>query len=257
MTLFKKVLSLIEPISLGPLALRGCLEKGKREVTKSSLLELIEFSTGLDPSTALHGGLKHIPTLKAQLGVLNAQMGRTARDFPAQRGLHGAYLFDCSDPSEPMLIHQSAGWKSKIPQTSGAIIDVSGLQTSHNYSESRAKLHFSDASLDFICCSSVSPDSGGHIGPLTPPFKKHKAAPASPINALASQSQGETEVAPFGTPARTLSFGSMGALDSQWVGATQVVPPGTALQEDSQFARDGDEPPPAPSIWMQDTRLEL
>ena len=225
MTLFKKVLSLIEPISLGPLALRGCLEKGNREVTKSSLLELIEFSTGLDPSTALHGEFKHIPTLKAQLGVLNAQVGRRARDLqlPAQWGLHGVYLLDCSDPSEPMLIHQYAGWKSKIPKTSGDIIDASGLQTSHNYSESRAKLHFSDASLDFIYCSSVSPDSGGHTGLLTPPFKKHKAAPASPINVLASQSQGETEVAPFGTPARTLSFGSMGALGPQGVGATQAV----------------------------------
>ena len=78
--LLKQLLSAMEEISMSPLALRGLVERGKREASKEQLVRLIEFCTNVDGDTPIDGMMRHVPTLIKEFKALN-DVTRRARDM--------------------------------------------------------------------------------------------------------------------------------------------------------------------------------
>lgn len=77
----KYLLRNIEPISLGPFAVRGLIPSGRREIDVQEACRVIEFTTGMDESTGLSGELRFVRHFLDQAQAYNERNNRPARDL--------------------------------------------------------------------------------------------------------------------------------------------------------------------------------
>ena len=74
----KKFCAAVEPNLFGPFALKAMINRGSREVNKTALLKILEFTTGLDPSTSISSDERDVCSLERQLMDMNTRYGRRA-----------------------------------------------------------------------------------------------------------------------------------------------------------------------------------
>ena len=88
-----RVLAALGPISMSPFATKAIVERGKKSCNKQSLLQLLEFATGLDPNTGITGQTRKFTKLVFELQVMNQQRGRLAERMalPPDWENHGCY----------------------------------------------------------------------------------------------------------------------------------------------------------------------
>ena len=90
----KKFCAAVEPNLFGPFALKAMINRGSREVNKTALLKILEFTTGLDPSTSISSDERDFCSIERQLVDMNTRYGRRALnlDMPPDWTKQGVYL---------------------------------------------------------------------------------------------------------------------------------------------------------------------
>jgi hypothetical protein len=192
----KRVCAAIEPVAWSPLCVKGCVQKNRREVAKTSLAELLEFATGVGPDTPLTGRMRHLPSLVLQLQKLNEARGRRCRDLPLPICWQerGAYQVQAGANGQLLLHSRYGGWTTPLPkQWQAAKLEQVSLRL--NFSEERAEVQV-DGSIESLKCLSLRPDGGGERPEGRPNLGDWHGEPpskrAATNRALATESRGAT-----------------------------------------------------------------
>ena len=157
----KPMLSAIEPISFSGLSLRGLVERGKREVSKRSLTDIIEFVTALDSETPLNGDMKFLPKLHFLLGQMSIARGRKGRDLrlPPDWLKDGYYRIVDETTEHPKVEHRYLGLVRALPmhKFQGGHEEIADARIDNNFSELRASIS-TIMGLKILICSQLFSD---------------------------------------------------------------------------------------------------
>lgn len=237
----KSMCTALNRVSLSPFALRGLVKRGQRDVSQSSLCEIIEYETGVDGrQTFDHCDFDNLGELIAHLQRLGTNRGNRAKDLimPPNWDEQGVYFVQAG--SDGMYLHHRFDrvrvlLPPNMQQQSSAINDYSFHS---NYSERRAEITYKKVRQ--FCMVLLQPMSSSTSAPsldlmFTPPKRSNSvvspelpasrrvrartgtspslprtgsAAIASPTSAIASE---QTETADIGEEGRASVSGGAAA----------------------------------------------
>lgn len=157
----KAMLSAIEPIAFSAFSLRGLLERGKREVSKRSVTDVLEFVTGLDYDTPLTGDMKYLPKLHTMLIATAEKLGRKGRDLqlPPDWNEVGYYQLLDLGTAVPKIKHVYLRVVRDLPLDpfAGEAEEITSAKIEMNFSEQRASIS-TPLRMKAILCSDVFAD---------------------------------------------------------------------------------------------------
>lgn len=166
MTRINLMVRSLEPVAFSDNNLRSLKPSAKKQATKASLLQLIEFSTGVSPDTYLgtEGTLKSQKVLITRRRELNQHNGRRSRELPlppkwAQMGF---YRVDIADGTI-YVEHRFADDRSRrqLPSSQARLVhDAKALKIERNWSEMNAMLTETRGSIRYKI-HLMFPDLGG------------------------------------------------------------------------------------------------
>ena len=169
-------LKTMEPVACSDAQVKSLISRGSREESRTSLAELMEFMTDLDPSVPIFSGTVRddiaMKTFSDHLVKVNESLGRRARDLPlpADWAKHGFYLIMFISGKAFLLnrfTNQIAPPPDDMDQGPGQHIQLEA-----NFSENRACVRLA-GSMEARLCKTIM-----QAAPLSlePAMKKIKSA---------------------------------------------------------------------------------
>lgn len=247
LTYLKAMLSAIEPIAFSALSLRGMIERGKREVSKRSLTELIEFASGCDYDTPLNGDLRHIPTLHRALSDMSRARGRLGRDLrlPPNFDEVGFFVLEGLAGPQPSLRHRFLNCARPLPlaKFNNSMEEVASARVEMNYSEHRAFVS-TKRGFKVLTCVTMFSDLIQDPPSLRPssfddPGRKGAAAPGTKVGLEDSAAAEDTH--------------DDGGMSSNVAAPRTGAGPASAMEEPPSFKAEvecAEAPPPPPDLAM-------
>jgi hypothetical protein len=169
-TILKRILSALEPVSLSGYSLKACITHGKRDLTKDSLLELLEFCTGVSPTQEVKASMRYIPYLIQDLERYNISMNRRCRDLclpPDFNGRNAIWkIIRCSKSTHRVFNQLTNEYRQFTLEGFPKGATVSSLTLTFPFSESRCAI--TAGGIESVTCSSL---------PLSSPPTPEQAAP--------------------------------------------------------------------------------
>lgn len=145
----KKFCAAVEPNLFGPFALKAMIKRGSREVNKESLLRILEFTTGLDPSTSISSDERDLSSLERQLVDMNTRFGRRALELnlPPDWAKEGVYLLYKEDEDKIYVGNRFDKQRRLLPEKFlGFSLDQ--VYIDFNWSDNRAIIRVRGAFID-------------------------------------------------------------------------------------------------------------
>lgn len=142
----------IERIVFSKSALTALQKRGHREPPRASLLELIEFTTGLEPSMEVDVSEEKLEQTKAVMHDLNMRYGRRGLELslPASWADQGVYELTINAQAETASIkNRYLDIQRRIPQHVTTGYNLKNLYLDMNFSASRAMLRSRMGMLSF------------------------------------------------------------------------------------------------------------
>jgi len=162
----KEFLEFMEPVVFSKFAIRAI--GSKKGSSKSTLLELLEFATGLEPQHSIVGKLRNEVVLKGELKALNEANGRRCQGLrlPPLWATQGVYrlLLDPPGPNKKLL-NQYTQKSIIVPESAEKkVACLERCTIEQNWSENNAYLLDEDGTVTlkikdlFLTCASSDQD---------------------------------------------------------------------------------------------------
>ena len=191
----KFILKELEPVSMGPFAIRALIMPGKREIDLGEAAHILELMTDLDEMTPLTGSMRTVSVLLSECHKLNKQNGRPAQalQLPPVWDRDGWYACENRTRFSLTLVKQFSGGNAKCVVTPEQLGMTDGkefaaVKLERNWSKKTAFL-VDSSGLNKITRSDLFPK--GQFKPEVKigvkrsreePHGETMAAPVTPVN---------------------------------------------------------------------------
>lgn len=181
-----------EKVAFSPAALGALVRRGQRDVNKESMLQVLEFCTGIQRHTHVSTKPDELPKLYAEMSSLNESFGRRGRDLalPPDWKVAGVYGLR-KHGSSIKIQHRFKNTERTVPAHVVQTYTFTKLYIDQNWSDQSAMLKASGGLLNLSIALLWGSDYEGARA-KTPPTKRRRLEDAG-LTAVDEDEEGQTQ----------------------------------------------------------------